>query len=928
MMDAWSITSKKRKATPVQFTGKKRPRHTEPSSSDGRRQQTLTQAQWVDRPSSFSEDADLTPVASTKVPKRKKITKRDSTLTQMQFFGREYVKDEGMNMITIDGGDADEPPIPQSDGVDQKPHKARRRTPVPVVKDEEPDLIQEADNADIPHIPQFDGLYQSPRRPRKRKIVPVLKEERTESQEYQPTKKKERIPDKDEAFFNPRRSSRRLAEQPKILSDPAENLEYFSKALQPSPQSQRSLEIQDSTAGTEIIDISSQSPIKTPVRAGRMRDERIVPSSQSPDSLILTAGRSTVRRPLAELSSNARAPPSTPLVYQQSPFGKENLASARGTTLKKPAKDTSRRKVEDSQNLWSIQLTSSPPRPEDPVIVDDLPDPPLARDGRSESRDDVEIPSTSQAEAETPTAPPPVAENVEAEGAQTGQDQSVNNAEPVTEDSGIRDEQVDTLKVANDLPDDNVFQALSPRAAAHQVLLAANTPPQLNSLPPLPAEAEGDDFDFGSPIRNDTQFNLEVKERTSPLAASEAPITIDSNPSTTRTTMTSPRKQNVSRPPAERNDTSEVTQSIGLPPARTPTSYPGYTTTRVPLNDMQPPSSQSLPSDKSTTQRSVRPASMQHPSQVSTQEATQGYTGSSFLPPDTPRSQQRITIKDSSSVRMAMSQIPQQAASQSQLIVDFGLDMYDDEDYDLDPPSSGIQAAEKASKNPSVTTQRLPTASSPSPSPREERGRVDTTVDEEVARADEVEQDDEDLDITPKQPQPMKCSHSKRKLFSRYDDTPKTRSQQGTKAAAANLELDQQPDPIQSTPREQPSISKAQKNKAQPGNGKQKSDSPTTHKIKVVLNDNDADRGDDIPRYESQSTPLPKPLSEYTPLEGYNNTTLANFTQGGHISAAYIHRQRARGLLPEYWTPKCFIPEEEVERLRKEKTKVPGYTKR
>ena len=55
-------------------------------------------------------------------------------------------------------------------------------------------------------------------------------------------------------------------------------------------------------------------------------------------------------------------------------------------------------------------------------------------------------------------------------------------------------------------------------------------------------------------------------------------------------------------------------------------------------------------------------------------------------------------------------------------------------------------------------------------------------------------------------------------------------------------------------------------------------------------------------------------MEDYTQLEGYNNDTQSNFTQGGHASAAYVHRAREAGILPKWYTPKPF--------------KVPGYTRR
>ncbi|KPI39523.1 uncharacterized protein AB675_4976 [Cyphellophora attinorum] len=146
----WTI--KRKAATPVSFTGRKRQRGNDTPASDSRRQQTLTQAQWIHSTPSFSEDVNLTPVQESKTFKRKAKKARVSTLTQMQFFEGHAasLKEEDLGLINND---------------------------------------EDYKHAAAP-IPQVDGTYhQSPRRPQKRKPVPVLKTEGIESQEYRPTKK-------------------------------------------------------------------------------------------------------------------------------------------------------------------------------------------------------------------------------------------------------------------------------------------------------------------------------------------------------------------------------------------------------------------------------------------------------------------------------------------------------------------------------------------------------------------------------------------------------------------------------------------------------------------------------------------------------------------------------------------------------------------
>ncbi|RMZ75074.1 hypothetical protein DV737_g5476, partial [Chaetothyriales sp. CBS 132003] len=68
----------------------------------------------------------------------------------------------------------------------------------------------------------------------------------------------------------------------------------------------------------------------------------------------------------------------------------------------------------------------------------------------------------------------------------------------------------------------------------------------------------------------------------------------------------------------------------------------------------------------------------------------------------------------------------------------------------------------------------------------------------------------------------------------------------------------------------------------------------------------------------SPSSPSSFPLNHnhahHSPIPGFNNDTQSNFTQGGHVTAAYIHRQRDLGVLPKWYTPKPY--------------RVPGYTRR
>lgn len=274
---------------------------------------------------------------------------------------------------------------------------------------------------------------------------------------------------------------------------------------------------------------------------------------------------------------------------------------------------------------------------------------------------------------------------------------------------------------------------------------------------------------------------------------------------------------------------------------------------------------------RSTTQRSVRPASMPHPSQISTQEATQGYLGSSFMPFETPRASERITIKDSSSIRLPMSQIPSQL-SQSQLNIDLGVDTLDEgeDDYDLDPPSSAPSQNQPVAKTKKHLPDEIPTerivSSSPVLSTRSPKRKIDNDLVETVSPQSTAT-------AAPTQSQEQVSTPARARIADHANDAQRHYEEQIEQQDEAdeNHENDHDPPPPSSSASQPASLS-------------------------------------------TQPAALARPLREYTQLPGFNNETQSNFTQDGHVSAAYVHRQREAGLLPKWYTPRPF--------------KVPGYTRR
>jgi hypothetical protein len=224
------------------------------------------------------------------------------------------------------------------------------------------------------------------------------------------------------------------------------------------------------------------------------------------------------------------------------------------------------------------------------------------------------------------------------------------------------------------------------------------------------------------------------------------------------------------------------------------------------------------------TQKSIHPASLPHPSQMSTQEATQGLLDMSSDPQqgvgeESDEKTEKITIKDSSSCHISLSQVPRyEHESQSQLDIDLGLDeVLDTEeegDLDLDPPSLSPQAP-----------RRLTDAN-------------------EHASADALDRDE---------------GPTSKEQDSQKGDASRSHSQ----ACGAGIPVS----PIRSS---------------------------------------------QLASTVSSPTP-PASRRQYSPIPGFDNDTQSNFTQNGHVTAAYIHRQREAGVLPKWYVPQPY--------------KVPGYTR-
>lgn len=841
----WTVVKQRRQTSTPASSSRKRQR-----KESGIRQQTLTQAQWVTTaPPSFIDGPDLTPIQGMPLHVAKpRLLKKDSTLTQMDFFNLDMA-DEGASDLT-----------PLAD-------------------------IEHAQFDESPN--QLDGIYETPRKPRKRKYTATLDAEALNkriresqgSRDYRPCSRmgKENITEEGDQG---RRTSARIAHRRTIHPASAENFDFFREALLPEPAKPtapvRKLEIQDSTVEDDDFEngasqprpttITSMSPITPRKRAN------IVASSQTPTSISPSSRKSKqadqtqTRSPLRERSTNTPTMLSAPLSNKDVPPSAKSFDEHIPTTSKLSTKRPNQRRprVEDSQaNVYSLPQTSSPEGHRadylDHAKEAELPE--VLEDRVVDPEGSFEVPPTSQIIQQAFNRP------------------TVDNAERGAREPPLRLSQPWSAAVHNemrqesrgnyqvnirDFAEEEVLDQEPPEA--YHVKFAVDQDLQHD-------EVENSDSEFGSPIKNDTQYNFGLEHRTSSRSRSPSqpsqPSNIDAGTHGTQgpesafdigksvgpvgvenlnRPIPTPRLVTSPRPPSEGPTPQHEESSMDEPPLpdmpHQSTSITEVSTTRVPLNDTAPSSSPSMPVTKSTTQRSVHPASLPHPSQISTQEATQVYQGYSSigpldLPPPTSQSTPRITIKDSSSMEISLEDIPVYHGSQihpDQGHGDGDDDVADgDEDeYDLDPPSRDRAVEEQCS----LTT--------------------DTTS---AARARE-----RSSDVMPP-----------------------------PKLLAVAAQGGEGPEEPQSSSIESTDT---------PWGARSASIPPPTTEI--------IDQEED-----SQLRPAEylEENDELTPIPGFNNETQSDFTQNGHTTAAYVRRQWENGDLPRWYTPK-------------QPHQVPGYTRR
>ncbi|OQV03243.1 hypothetical protein CLAIMM_08312 [Cladophialophora immunda] len=867
---AWSITSTKRKTRPASSAPRKRQRRNDTdgtsSSRPSKSQRTLTQAEWITTFPPSDDEGDMLYLddGQRHTPAQKKprqsAQRPKSTLTQMDFF----------SSLPRDCQDFDDTMIGVADGDDGGCA-----------------------------VPQLDGTYDSPRRPRKRKATPnaasLPTKQKTEpangdsQAEYRPTKRKRKVGFADEENAEePRRASKRLASKNEVLSDPVKNFDYFAKALTDEAEQGNHngvdepfkcpLEIVDTTE--DEIEIAPDTLSKSRCSAlpeTPKKNTTVILSSQSPESLCESTQRSnrkppvtpsrTRRLPLAERSTNVPA-----VAFPTRKGGKRRGASrdesnkSRVVVLKLPKRDRPQRPtlIEDPQAiLWSIP--SSSPELTRPATAVQAPAAPYS------AAEDIEIPATSQAQGS---------------GLASLNAGSEDNLPNLSQLFASRSGGTRTEDAADSAQKGDRGVTVRDFADAHFSATKSSTPPLdgiVRSSPPVHSETQDpkepasesseescEAADFGSPIANDTQFNIQIQHRLSSPSPAEQPLEqskarIDAVLFSTPPSIDRERDvrdgdapcsvlQNIgalrsseSPPPIPRlvercsaDADSEAPELVDDEAGEVPFPKPLFVhpssvhrkLTQAPLNDtLHTSSSPSLPSGRLATQGSVHPASIPHPSQMSTQDVTQGFLPPSSFPHQCRESvfegePDKITIKDSSSSSIPLSQIPQHAGrDESQQNRDIGpaleSDSEDDVDLDLDPPS-------------------LP--------PRPSRPQVA---------------------FPPEHTEPVTAG--------------KSRSGSAVKTNGSHTSKYQSP-----------------QSSSQPGEPQSETASTASHSSELSL---------------PSSPERPPPLQrQYSPIPGFNNDTQSNFTQDGHVTAAYIHRQRESGVFPKWFVPTPY--------------QVPGYTRR
>lgn len=690
----WTVKTTKRQSSKITPASSKRRRISLPPEIEDdvrarrQRQQTLIQIQRVPSRSVNFEEGELEPLEVETEPRSRTgrrvpaLKKRNSTLTQMDFLkGRPTIEISEQDLMALPVTGEKNPAVPQVDGNYDSPRKPR------------------------PSKTPGAGVRAGTHRKRKSVSLPA-----DDSQEYLPTSKRRKgktDADAEEASEGRRRRSGRNAS--KLPSNPAKNFAVFQEALADNtPRSTRpALEIEDSTGFDEDLENGEPSqqdrlsqaigrpacapknrsdcmdevvevpPISSRRTAPRtpQKERQYIPSSQSPESLPpstrkkdatvhSTHGTTPKRNPLGELSTNTPNHRYT-IKVDDLPLAKSISKRKRKIcTLKLPSVPpvSVKQRVEDSQaDIWAVQPTSSLKKNGNSQI--------RAEDvlrGVSFQREQLEVPSTSQVQmdavAEITSSPPQPAEvetqeslislseifGVKRKGVHANQESELQ--QPIT-DPGVRTR--DFVK----------HPQQTPQKKTQYVAFLQTQPEDIDS---------GDEF--GSPLANDTQFAAHLAHVPASSLRTSDPLE-ELNPHDT-----------IRIPSSSPPDGASSSSPLPAPILVDRVEYQNSTTT-IPTKNVSSPN---LPPMPPPTQRPVAPASLPHPSQISTQDPSQQLPQLSSVSQRSPDRTQRITIKDSSSMHEHLSQLPEYNADELQLQRELestqhrASDEDDDEDFNDD----------------------------------------------------------------------------------------------------------------------------------------------------------------------------------------------------------------------------------------------------
>lgn len=909
----WTITKSKRTRSARPSTSRKRVRlsseHSDRHETKQRNeQQTLTQIAFVEDLSFKKDDSPLgsSPSPKANVTQPASILKRDSTLTQMDFL-------EDLSPTRRRKTVHDELKMPPPSRKSRRKTRKRDSTLTQMdffnanagdTNDIDEAMLPDtgADTASAAQTTIFDGPYsdQPHATPRSGKSG-TGHEQAQETQEYRPRGNKRKQND-DQPDTKKRRRSDRIAaatsprlDRMSTIMNSRSGVITESRRRPASTPRRPLLEIRDSTDFLE--EAVNQTPIPhtpetvqpfTPIRSSKK-----IPSSQTPESIhrpttqqAVTPSRKPTRGPLAELSANVRRSGRKPY----------NL---RSRSTEKPSKPI---------------LRKSPPRK---VCVLKLPKAvlgSLARGGRAEDLgNDVNSLQTTS----SPVRMEHKSKNALPKDPSNGSSSPMTNPSsdgPTIKETASSQLDLDTQKSLPELSD--VFGISDVSATDGTRELPVTMLPQTRfgdadendemlldlekgDVIPESEQASSDTLsDLGSPIANDTQFVRNLNERLSSPAptqkagmatgrAATAPVSRALAPPSakrfSRTRLFNPPSRKSPLPAPKLVSTSPARKSVqGKGTNSSVRALHSFSTQNkslenvkisfLPLNDtvehQHKPSSPSLPTAPVAVQE-AQLASIPRPSQISTQAPSQGYFPLSSLPQTFAGQQdsgvEGVIIKDSSSAPTRMSQMVAHHIESDDLGPEGDLDLLEDirEDEDLDP----------------LTTQ----ADISQVTPRRRRNAKTVELD----------------DVTQTPTQRYKRDRTVIQAQSSPDSSPiilaaTTRSQRDAKLEVVTLSSSSSP------PRPK------EKDSANPPNR----GSPTTSQRPSTINKAPRSRQSSSPSPSVSSLYSPSPPRDlkrkYDPIPGFDNDTQSDFTQGGHVTAAYVHRMWDRGDLPREFVPKPY----------------------